>query len=154
MADTDADTDEQTDEQTNAQSDDQSDEARRAQEVKEAHEKGQEKMKELEEDPPENLEDWPTDEAKYTTFGGGEGDHGYEEGPESQLGPSGLRHHEDGSVSIDGEKVDNPEDYKGEPIPGGPTDPNAPALPGEDKPGDDDSDEESKSESNGSGEDS
>ena len=110
----------------------QTDEATRAQEVKEAHEKGQEKMKELEENPPEDLKDWPTDQAKYTTFGGGEGDHGYEEGPEAKLGPSGLRHHEDGSVSIDGEKVDNPEDYKGDPIPGGPTDPNAARLAGED----------------------
>src|SRR3954452_9690977 len=117
--------------------------ASKAQEVQERYEKGQEKMKELEENPPENLEDWPTDEAKYTTFGGGEGDHGYEEGPEAQLGPSGLRHHEDGSVSIDGEKVDNPEDYKGEPIPGGPTDPNA---TGPDV-GNDDDDDEPKSES-------
>jgi hypothetical protein len=129
--------------------DDQSDEKTRAQEVKEAHERGQEKMKELEEDPPENLEDWPTDEAKYTTFGGGEGDHGYEEGPEVKLGPSGLRHHEDGSVSIDGEQVDNPEEYKGDPIPGGPTDPNASRLAGEDdtEVKDSDSDDESKDDS-------
>jgi len=42
-----------------------------------------------------------------------------------------VRHHEDGTVSVDGEQVDNPEDYKGEPIPGGPTDPNTPDLPGE-----------------------
>src|SRR3954464_4046651 len=105
--------------------DEKTEESRRAQEVQERYERGQEKMKELEEDPPEKLEDWPTDEAKYTTFGGGEGDHGYEEGPEAKLGPSGLRHREDGSISIDGEKVDNPEDYKGDPIPGGPTDPNA-----------------------------
>jgi hypothetical protein len=114
-----------------AESDQQTDESRRAQEVKEAHERGQQKMKELEEDPPEKLEDWPTDEAKYTTFGGGEGDHGYEEGPEAKLGPSGVIHHEDGSVSIDGEKVDKPEDFKGDPIPGGPTDPNATRLSGE-----------------------
>ena len=114
-----------------AESQDQTEESRRAQEVKEAHERGLEKMKELEKDPPEKLEDWPTDEAKYTTFGGGEGDHGYEEGPETKLGPSGVVHHEDGSVSIDGEKVDNPEDYKGEPIPGGPTDPNSPSIAGE-----------------------
>ena len=44
-----------------------------------------------------------------------------------------MRHHEDGSVSVDGEKVDNPDEYKGEPIPGGPTDPNAPGIPGEEK---------------------
>ena len=115
-----------------ADQEEQTDDSRRAQEVAEAHERGQEKMKELEDDPPKDLKDWPTDEAKYQTFGGGEGDHGYEEGPESKLGPSGLRHHEDGSVSIDGEKVDNPDDYKGEPIPGGPTDPNASRLAGED----------------------
>ena len=42
-------------------------------------------MRELEEDPPKRLEDWPDDERKYETFGGREGD----------------------------------------PIPGGPTDPNA-----------------------------
>ena len=28
-------------------------------------------------------------------------------------------------MTVGGEEVDNPEDYKGEPIPGGPTDPNA-----------------------------
>ena len=28
-------------------------------------------------------------------------------------------------MTVDGEEVDNPDDYKGEPIPGGPTDPNA-----------------------------
>jgi hypothetical protein len=95
-------------------------------------EKAAEKMRELEKDPPEKLEDWPTDAAKYETFGGREGEHGYEEGPEAQLGPSGLRHHEDGSVSIDGEKVDDPEEYKGDPIPGGPTDPDAKRLSGED----------------------
>src|SRR5436190_24076849 len=85
-----------------------------------------ESLKELEDDPPKKLEDWPDDERKYDTLGGGEGDHGYEEGPEKNLGPSGLRRYEDGSIEIDGEKVDNPDDYKADPIPGGPTDPNAP----------------------------
>src|SRR6059058_232647 len=84
-----------------------------------------ETMEKLEEDPPKDLKDWPDDENKYQTFGGAEGDHGYEEGPEAKLGPSGLRRHEDGSVTIDGEKVDNPDDYKADPIPGGPTDPDA-----------------------------
>ena len=84
-----------------------------------------ETMQKLEEDPPKDLKDWPDDENKYETFGGAEGDHGYEEGPEAKLGPSGLRRHEDGSVTIDGEKVDNPDDYKADPIPGGPTDPDA-----------------------------
>ena len=46
------------------------------------------------------------------TFGGGEGDHGYDEGPEKNLGPSSVRRFEDGSVEVDGEKVDNPDDYK------------------------------------------
>ena len=85
------------------------------------------RIKDLEEDPPKNLEDWPDDDAKYETFGGREGEHGYEEGPEPKLGPSGVRHHEDGSVEIDGEKVDDPEEYKGDPIPGGPTDQGASA---------------------------
>jgi hypothetical protein len=84
-----------------------------------------ETMQKLEEDPPKDLKDWPDDENKYETFGGAEGDHGYEEGPEAKLGPSGLRRHDDGSIEIDGEKVDNPDDYKADPIPGGPTDPDA-----------------------------
>jgi hypothetical protein len=84
-----------------------------------------ETMQKLEEDPPKDLKDWPDDENKYETYGGAEGDHGYEEGPEAKLGPSGLRRHEDGNVTIDGEKVDNPDDYKADPIPGGPTDPDA-----------------------------
>jgi hypothetical protein len=84
-----------------------------------------ETMQKLEEDPPKDLKDWPDDENKYETFGGPEGDHGYEEGPEAKLGPSGLRRHEDGSIEIDGEKVDNPDEHKGDPIPGGPTDPDA-----------------------------
>ncbi|HEV2820879.1 MAG TPA: hypothetical protein VGW11_10255 [Solirubrobacteraceae bacterium] len=96
-------------------------------------------LEELEDDPPKALEDWPTGKAKYETFGGGEGQHGYEEGPEAKLGPSGLRHHENGSVSIEGEMVDNPQDYKGDPIPGGPSDPDA-AGPGVTSPKDRDED--------------
>ena len=86
-----------------------------------------EEIQKLEEgDPPKDLEDWPEGAAKYETFGGAEGDHGYHEGPEEKLGPSSLRHREDGSVEVAGEKVDNPDEYKGDPIPGGPTDPDAP----------------------------
>ena len=96
--------------------------AQKAADVEEAYRKGEEKVKELEKDPPKRLEDWPDDHAKYVTFGGREGEHSYEEGPESKLGPSGLRHNKDGSVEIDGEKVDDPSQYKGDPIPGGPTD--------------------------------
>ena len=83
-------------------------------------------IEQLEEDPPERLEDWPQGRAKYVTFGGPEGEHGYHEGPEEKLGPSGLRYHEDGSVTIDGEPVDDPEKYRSDPIPGGPTDPESP----------------------------
>jgi hypothetical protein len=93
-------------------------------EVKEA----KEEMRKLEEadELPDKLEDWPGGKAKYETFGGPDSESGYDDEVTQKLGPSDLQHHEDGSVSIDGEKVDNPEDYKGEPIPGGPTDPNAP----------------------------
>ena len=99
--------------------------------AEEERDEAKQKIAELEDNPPEKLEDWPDDKAKYETFGGPESNHSYEEGPEKNLGQSGVRHHEDGSVSVDGEKVDNPDDYKGEPIPGGPTDPNAAKLSGE-----------------------
>ncbi len=79
----------------------------------------------IEDDPPEDLADWPDGDAKYKTMGGPEGESGYEEGPTSNLGASGVRHHEDGTVTVEGEEVDNPDDYKGDPIPGGPTDPDA-----------------------------
>src|SRR3954464_4621999 len=106
--------------------DDRSEESRKAQEKEEEREQARERMDEIEEDPPEKLEDWPDDAAKYETFGGPEGEHSYEEGPEVKLGPSSLRHKEDGGVAIEGEDVDDTDKYKGEPIPGGPTDPDAP----------------------------
>jgi hypothetical protein len=106
--------------------DDQSEESQKAQEKEEERESAKEKMQEIEEDPPADLEDWPDDAAKYETFGGPEGEHSYEEGPETKLGPSSLRHTEDGGVTIEGEEVDDPDKYKGEPIPGGPTDEDAP----------------------------
>ena len=104
----------------------------KAQAAEQEAEEAKQEMEKLEENPPEKLEDWPDGKAKYETFGGPEGEHSYEEGPEAKLGQSGVRHHEDGSVSIEGEKVDNPDEYKGEPIPGGPTDPNSPDVAGED----------------------
>lgn len=85
-------------------------------ETRREEEDADEQMKRIEEDPPQKLEDWPDGAAKYKTFGGPEGDHSYEEGPESKLGPSGLRRHDDGSVTIDGEQVDNPDEYKEEAI--------------------------------------
>ncbi|HEV2811836.1 MAG TPA: hypothetical protein VGW10_01185 [Solirubrobacteraceae bacterium] len=88
--------------------------ADRAKDKAEAWDQAHETMKKMEEadDPPTDLKEWPDDEAKYVTYGGGEGDHGYDEGPEAKLGPSSLERHEDGSVTIEGKEVDNPEDYK------------------------------------------
>ena len=86
-------------------------------------EQAKEEMRRIEEEgPPEKLEDWPSGKAKYQTYGGPDGSSGYDEGPTSQLGPADLRYREDGSISVDGDKVDDPEKYRGEPIPGGPTD--------------------------------
>jgi len=111
-----------------------------AKELADKHEQEAEEAKEeiaaLEEDPPQRLEDWPGGKAKYQTFGGADTESDYEEGPTAKLGPSNLRRFEDGSIEIEGEKVDNPDDYKGDPIPGGPTDPNAPPEPGESESGD------------------
>jgi len=118
-------------EQNGGTGEQESDQQAKAQRVEEESEKAKEKVKELEENPPEKLEDWPDDKSKYETFGGPEGEHSYEEGPESKLGPSSLRHHTDGKVSVEGDEVDNPEEYKGDPIPGGPTDPDTPKMYGE-----------------------
>ena len=115
-------------------------EAEKASKHEQESEEAKEEMKALEEDPPERLEDWPGGKAKYETFGGASEDTGYEEGATSKLGPSGLRRFEDGSIEIDGEKVDNPDEYKGDPIPGGPTDPNAPSEAGEEGNEDEDQD--------------
>jgi len=116
---------------TEQQGTDKDDAHAKAQEAEEKHERAKEKMEELEKDPPKKLEDWPDDEAKYETFGGGESS--YDDQHEEALGEADVRHHEDGKVEVKGEEADNPDDYKGEPIPGGPTDPDAPAQPGEEK---------------------
>ena len=102
---------------------DKSEAAKKAQKNKERYDEASKKMEEIEKNPPEKLEDWPDDAAKYQTFGGGE-DTGsaYDEKHEQALGEHSVRHRDDGSVEVKGEKVDNPDDYKGEPIPGGPTD--------------------------------
>ena len=117
-----------------------------AQQEEQEVEEAKERMSELEDgDPPKDLADWPGGKAKYLTYGGPDGGESYDDGATSKLGPSSLRHHEDGSVTIEGEAVDDPEEYKGEPIPGGPSDPDAPpdpAMVGEDE------------EDDGSGEDS
>ena len=105
--------------------------ATKAQNEQQEVEEAKKVMEGIEEgDPPEKLEDWPGGKAKYQTYGGPDsGDEGYDEGATGKLGPSNLRHHEDGSVTVDGEEVDNPDEYKGEPIPGGPSDPDAPPDP-------------------------
>lgn len=105
-------------------------------------EQAKEEIHQLEEDPPDKLEDWPDGQAKYETFGGAEGDHSYDEGPEAKLGPDSVRHHEDGSVEVGGEKADDPDEFKGEPIPGGPTDPEAKSNPDEQRLAEDDDDDD------------
>lgn len=123
-----------TEEKTQEQGTEKDDAAQKAQEAEEKFEAAKEKMEELEKNPPEKLEDWPDDAAKYQTFGGSEdGESTYDEKHEEALGEHSVRHHEDGKVEVKGEEVDNPDEYKGEPIPGGPTDPDAPAAPGEEK---------------------
>jgi len=127
---------------------DEDDAASKAQAEEQEVEEAKKVVEELEEgDPPERLEDWPGGKAKYQTYGGPDSESGYEDEATAKLGPSNLRHHEDGSVTIDGEPVDNPEEYKGEPIPGGPSDPDAPPDPAmigqekdEEKSGDSDAD--------------
>jgi hypothetical protein len=121
---------EQREEQSGEPGEQLSEEQQKARESEEKSEQAKQKIKELEENPPEKLEDWPDDMAKYETFGGPEGEHSYDEGPEAKMGPADVRHHEGGEVTVEGEEVD-PEKYKGEPIPGGPTDPNAPKVAGE-----------------------
>jgi hypothetical protein len=93
--------------------------------TQQADEEAKQEVEALEDDPPKDLEDWPKGKAKYETFGGPEHETSYEEAATSKLGPAEVRHREDGSVEVGGEEVDNPDDYKGEPIPGGPTDPDA-----------------------------
>src|SRR5215210_7550863 len=106
------------------------DAATKAQSEEEEVEEAKKVMEEIEEgDPPEKLEDWPGGKAKYQTYGGPDSEGGYEDGATSKLGPSNLRHHDDGSVTIDGEAVDNSAEYKGDPIHGGPSDPDAPPEP-------------------------
>src|SRR3954451_10935178 len=129
---------------TEQRTDDKDDAATKAQEAEEKHERAKETMEKIEENPPEKLEDWPDDEAKYETFGGSEdGEATYDEKHEEALGEHSVRHHDDGSVEVKGEKVDDPDEYKGEPIPGGPTDPDAPDISGE---GDDDGEKSEKDE--------
>jgi hypothetical protein len=99
--------------------------------IEKEKEQARQEVEQLEDEPPQKLEDWPDGKAKYETFGGPEGEHSYSEGPEQNLGPDSLRFHEDGAVTVGGEQAENPDEYKTDPIPGGPTDPDSPHQPGE-----------------------
>ena len=97
----------------------------KAQEQEKENEQAAEEMRELEAGvPPTSLDDWPDGPAKYLTYGSGE-DEAYGVGVTGKLGPADLERNGDGSIVIDGNKVDNPDDYKAEPLEGGPSDPNA-----------------------------
>ena len=87
-----------------------------AQEKEEESEQAAEEMKKLEEsdDLPGDPSDWPSGPAKYETFG--KDDSAYGDGVTEKLGPANLERHKDGSVTVDGKEVDNPDDYKGDPI--------------------------------------
>jgi hypothetical protein len=101
------------DEEARGGAEDQSGAQASAQEQEKEVEEAKQELHDLEEgDPPEDLEDWPSGRAKYLTYGGPEGTAGYDEGPTAKLGPSSLEHHEDGSVTIEGEEVDDPDEYK------------------------------------------
>jgi hypothetical protein len=86
-----------------------------AQKKEEESEQAKKEIAELESgELPSDLSEWPSGPAKYETFG--LDDDAYGKGATENLGPANLQRHADGSVTIDGEKVDNPDDYKGEPI--------------------------------------
>jgi hypothetical protein len=96
---------------------------------------------------PSNLKDWPDGKAKYVTFDN-EGEEAYGDGLTEKLGKP-ITHHDDGSVTVEGEgKVDNPDDYKGEPIPLAleAEDENFEVSGDRNKPGGDDSGDSEKSE--------
>jgi hypothetical protein len=150
----------ETEEPQEEQSEDETEKSQEQQSEDET-EKAKEEIKQLEEEgPPDKLEDWPTGKAKYETFGGPEGEHPYHEGPEQQLGPADTRHTEDGSVEVEGEEVDDPDELKGDPIPGGPTDPDTPNLrmdkasPAESSQSDEDDSESDDDDSESDGDDS
>ena len=91
-----------------------------AQEHKEEQKKAADEMKEFEQrdEVPKDPSDWPSGKAKYITFGN-ESDEAYGEGDTAKLGPADLVHDEEGGITVGGEKVDDPSQYKGEPIEGG-----------------------------------
>jgi hypothetical protein len=96
----------------------------KAQDKADQRDLAQEEMRVLEAgDVPTEREGWPGGPAQYLTYGSEDDQYGT--GVTAKLGPADVRHYADGSVSVAGEMVDNPRDYKGEPLIGGPTDPGA-----------------------------
>ena len=87
---------------------------------KSAHELAGEEMQafEQQDEVPRDPRDWPKGKASYLTYGN-TGDDAYGDGATGKLGPAEVTHHEDGSVSVGGKKVDDPSKYKGKPITGG-----------------------------------
>jgi len=84
----------------------------------------QDEMRDLEAgEAPTEREGWPSGPAQYLTYGSEDDQYGT--GVTAKLGPADVRHYADGSVSVGGQIVDDPGDYKGEPLIGGPTDPGA-----------------------------
>jgi hypothetical protein len=81
------------------------------------HEKAAEEMREFEkqDDLPSDLSAWPDGKAKFVTFGE-QDDSAYGEGMTEKLGPAEVGRHEDGSVTISGEPVDDPDEHKAEPV--------------------------------------
>ena len=104
--------------------DDKDSAAQRAEEFRDRQEKAKEEIKEFEsqDELPSDPKQYPDGPAKYLTIDA-DGEDPYGEGITGKLGPASVEHHEDGSVTVGGEPVDNPDDFKGEPLPGGPTDP-------------------------------
>jgi hypothetical protein len=88
--------------------------SRRDQEVDAAHEEM--KRFEQQDELPSDLSKWPSGRAMYVTIDSGS-EEPYGQGLTGKLGPADLEHHTDGSVTIAGKQVDNPQDYKGTPIP-------------------------------------
>ena len=84
------------------------------------HEKAVEDMAafEQQDEVPRDPRDWPKGTQSHLTFGN-KSDEAYGTGPTSMLSPAEVVHHDDGSVSVGGELVDDPEKYKGKPITGG-----------------------------------
>ncbi len=93
-----------------------------AQQKERENEDAIEEMRKLEAgEAPTDLDDWPDGAAKYLTYGNEE-DEVYGVGVTAKLGPANLARFTDGSIAIDGKKVDDPENFKGKPLAGGPTD--------------------------------